>query len=107
MCKELKEINWEPLYAYTGVNAAWCFIKDKLTTVFNRHAPFIEKRVKDRFSPWLSSEIRQQMNNRDKALRKARKTNNKTDWHFYKTLRNRCTNSIREAKRNCNKNLLT
>ena len=46
------------------------------------------------------------MNNRDKALRKARKTNNKTDWHFYKTLRNRCTNSIREAKTNCNKNLL-
>ena len=51
MCKELKEINWEPLYAYTDVNAACCFIKDKLTTVFNRHAPFIEKRVKDRFSP--------------------------------------------------------
>ena len=45
MCKELKEINWEPLYAYTDVNAAWCFI----TTVFNRHAPFIEKQVKDRF----------------------------------------------------------
>ena len=106
MCKELKEINWEPLYAYTDVNAACCFIKDKLTTVFNRHAPFIEKRVKDRFSPWLSSEIRQQMNNRDKALRKARKTNKKTDLHFYKTLRNRCTNSIREAKTNCNKNLL-
>ena len=39
-------------------------------------------------------------------MRKARKTNNKTDWHFYKTLRNRCTNSIREAKTNCNKNLL-
>ena len=46
------------------------------------------------------------MNNRDKALRKARKTNKKTDLHFYKTLRNRCTNSIREAKTNCNKNLL-
>ena len=76
MCKELKEINWEPLYAYTDVNAACCFIKDKLTTVFNRHAPFIEKRVKDRFSSWLLSEIRQQMNNRDKALTKARKTNN-------------------------------
>ena len=57
-------------------------------------------------APGLSSEIRQQMNNRDKAMRKARKTNNKTDWHFYKTLRNRCTNSIREAKTNCNKNLL-
>ena len=59
MCKELKEINWEPLYAYTDVNAAWCFIKDKLTTVFNRHAPFIEKQVKDRFCPWLSTEIHQ------------------------------------------------
>ena len=51
MCKELKEINWKPLYAYTDVNDAWCFIKDKLTTVFNRHAPFIEEQVKDRFCP--------------------------------------------------------
>ena len=50
MCKELKEIKWEPLYAYTDVNAAWCFIKDKLTTV-NRRAPFIKNRVKDHFSP--------------------------------------------------------
>ena len=82
MCKELEEINWEPLYAYTDVNAAWCFI----TTVFNRHAPFIEKQVKDRFYPWLSSEICQQMNNRDKALRKVHKTSNKTDGNFYKTL---------------------
>ena len=106
MCKELKEIDWEPLQAYRNVDAAWCFIMDNLTTVFNRHAPFIEKRVKDRFSPWLSSEIGQQMNNRDKALRQARKRNNKTDWNFYKTLRNRCTNSIWEAKKKSNKNLL-
>ena len=67
MCKELKEINWEPLYAYTDVNPAWCFIKNKLTTVFNGYVPFIEKQVKDRFCPCLSSEICQQINNRDKA----------------------------------------
>ena len=106
MCKELKEIDWEALQAYRDVDAAWRFIMDNLTTVFNRHKPFIEKQVKDRFSPWLSSEIGQQMNNRDKALRKARKTNNKTDWNFYKILQNCCTNSIREAKTKCNKNLL-
>ena len=53
MCKELKEIKWKPLHAYTDINAAWCFIKDKLNTVFNRHKPFIEKQVKDCFSPWL------------------------------------------------------
>ena len=105
ICKELKEINWEPLYAYSDVNAAWCFMKDKLTTVFNRNAPFIEKRVKDRFNPWLSSKIRQQVNNRDQALRKACKTKKKTDWNFYKTLRNSCTNSVRAAKTKCNENL--
>ena len=101
----MKEINWEPLYAYSDVNAAWCFMKDKLTTVFNRNAPFIEKRVKDRFNPWLSSKIRQQVNNRDQALRKACKTKKKTDWNFYKTLRNSCTNSVRAAKTKCNENL--
>ena len=110
MLKRVK--NWKKLtgnrytHTLTLMLLAWCLIKDKLTTVFNRHAPFIEKQVKDRFCSWSSTEIRQQMNNRDKVLRKALKTSNKTDWTFYKTLRNRCTNSKQEAKTNCNKNVL-
>ena len=104
--------NWKKLtgnrYTHTRMLMllAWCLIKVELTTVFNGHAPFIEKQVKDRFCSWRSTEIRQQMNNWGKALRKVCKTYNKTDWNFYKTLRNRCTNSKREVKTNCNKNVL-
>ena len=41
---------------------------------------------------------------RDKVLRKARKTNNVDDWSAYKTLRDNCNNAQRKAKANYQKN---
>ena len=103
---DLKDVDWEPLYSISDVNNAWLFIKDSLLNAFDKHAPIIRKRVKGRFCPWLTAEIRQKMNNRDKLLRKARKTQNETDWNNYRKLRNNCTNDIRLAKSNFNQNLL-
>jgi hypothetical protein len=106
MASEVRNHNWNDLYKCTDVNHAWDTFKTTLTRIFSIHAPFIEKRVKDRYCPWLTTDIRGVMNDRDKAQRKARKSNKKSDWKSYKLLRNRCTSSIRKAKSECNKNLL-
>ena len=44
--------------------------------------------------------------NRDKALRKARRSKDENDWKVYKTLRNHCNNLLRYAKSKYNKDLL-
>ena len=62
--------------------------------------------MKGQFCLWLTTEIHQLMNNRDKALRHARKSKSTTDWKNYRKLRNKCTTMIRTAKSNYSKNLL-
>ena len=46
------------------------------------------------------------MNDRDKLLRKARKTKSHTDWTSYKRMRNFCTGEVRCAKASYHQNLL-
>ena len=104
--KDLCDADWEPLYAMVNVNVAWSFFKEKLQNIYNNHAPLIEKRIKGRPCPWLTSNIKVLINDRDKVLRKARKTNREIDWSHYKSLRNRWTKNIRVAKSNYLKSLL-
>ena len=64
----------------------------------DHHAPFISKRVKNKPSPWLSNDIKHQMNLRDQLMRKARKTGCETDRGKYKQKRNYVKNTINRAK---------
>ena len=45
-----------------------------LLGIFNKQVPIIEKKVKDKPSPWLTSELKKKINKRDKRLRKCRNT---------------------------------
>lgn len=77
-----------------------------LNETFTKHAPFINKRVKGRPCPWLDNNTKSELNNRDKALRKARRSKDDNDWQVYKTLRNHCNNLLRYAKSKYNRTLL-
>ena len=77
---------FEPLFHINNVNKAWLFLCNILTNCFDKHDPVITKRVKGTFAPWLNSEIKKLMNNRDKMLRKFRKTNDINHWDEYKRL---------------------
>ena len=88
------------------VSASLQFFCSKLKAVFDDHAPFVEKRIKGKKSPWLSCEVKKSMNDRDKLLRKARKSKNEADWVAYKRLRNYCTNLIKRSKASFRRNLL-
>ena len=91
ICRELSLKNWDALYRISDVRA---------------DAHFIQKRVKGRFSPWLSVDIKTKMNARDRTLHKARKTKRDEDWAMYKANRNECNIEIRRAKKHYHCNLL-
>ena len=103
---DVRNYDWQPLYDMNNVNLMWLYMKNALLDIFEKHAPIVEKRVKGRFCPWLSTEIHQLMNDRDKSLKKARKSNAAYDWKAYRKLRNKCTYEIRTSKSNYSKNLL-
>ena len=95
------------MYSAKDVNTAWSFLKQALSTITDKHAPKIQKRVKGRSCPWLSHDIKTTMNSRDKLLRKARKTNCENDWSSYKRLKNLCNNKTKQAKQKYYNDLLT
>ena len=64
---DVRNYDWQPLYDMNNVNLMWLYMKNALLDIFEKHAPIVEKRVKGRFYPWLSTEIHQLMNDRDKS----------------------------------------
>ena len=104
--EDVSKIDWEPVYGTNDVSASLQFFYSKLKAVCDDHAPFVEKRIKGKKSPWLSCEVKKSMNDRDKRLRKVRKSKNEADWVAYKRLRNYCTNLIKRSKTSFHRNLL-
>ena len=66
----------------------------------------VKKKVRGRDCPWLTSEIRSQMNERDYQLRKARRTGKESDWSAYHRLRNTVTLLIRHNKATYTRSIL-
>ena len=72
----------------------------------DNHAPLVKKRIKERLCPWLSKELKQEMNLRDQLLRRALRTSTELDWSIYKRSRNRVNNLVKSNKAKYNKELL-
>ena len=103
---ELQKTNWENLCRCNGVNIAVLYFDKVLTEMYEQSAPLIEKRIRGKPCQWIEANIKIQMNDRDKALRQARKSNLPADWQTYKNLRNKCNNKLKQAKLKYYKNLL-
>ena len=100
MQEDLSLLNVDELHNIRDVNRAWSYLKNFLLTVFNKHAPIITKRVKGRFCPWLTADVKRQINHKDQLLRKFRTSKNRNDWDNYKFARNNCNAAVRRAKKN-------
>eukprot|EP00795_Rhopilema_esculentum_P010458 gene10458-19168_t len=87
-------------------NETLTLFNETLTQCIDKHAPFVKKRIKGRLCPWLSKELKQEMNIRDQLLRKARRSNTELDWSTYKRSRNRVNNLVKSNKARYNKELL-
>ena len=87
------------------VDNAWSRFKAIFLQVADRHAPFIQKRVRGRDCPWITGQIKREIRHRDFLLKKARKSKLDEDW-LEKTVRNRVSNIVRRAKQTYNKKLI-
>ena len=79
-----------------------CILQQSIGT----HAPLITKKIEGRLCPWLSSEVKSEMNLRDQLLRKARRTTREIDWSSYKWQHNKVNSLVKKWKSNYYKDLL-
>ena len=92
--EDLKNTSWYQVYNITNPNTAWNKFKQILVSIIDKHASLVEKQVRGRNCPWLTREIKRNMNDQDYYLRKVRRTGRETDWLTYRRLRNQCTRLI-------------
>ena len=64
---------------------AWNNLQQILSETINRHAPLINKHVKDKPAPWLNADVKVAMNHRGKLHRKFLNLKSNTDRNIYKT----------------------
>ena len=63
---DIESYDCNPVYTETNVNTAPNYMERGLTSIIDRHAPKITKRVKCRKCPWLTYEIKTLMNTKQK-----------------------------------------
>ena len=106
MNKELETVDWSAFYSCRNVNEAWSQMKNICLTTFEHHALRISKKVKGNPAPWVTNNVKKLPNDKDKILRKSRRTKAKFDISKYKQKRNEVNIAIRKAKSSYHQNLL-
>ena len=94
---DLKSANFENVFASTFVNKAWHYLSKILQYYVKKRAPLVSKKVKGRLTPWITKDVKLEMNLRDILLRKARRTDHEKDWSTCKRQRNKVTNSVKRC----------
>ena len=98
---ELLNQHWDYVYSFgDDPNAMWEIWKELFLEVLDKHAPLQQKNVRSNKVPWITSEIKNLINKRDKLKRKAIISKSEIDWINYKTSRNQINIELRNAKQN-------
>ena len=103
---ELRSVDWQStLRSSSDVREIVHNFTSVLSTVIEKYAPlvekrelFSEKRVSDKYSPWLSSGLKHLFNTRDKIKIAAVKNKSEILMSAYRQLRNKATKLNKEAK---------
>ena len=93
---ELNNFSWEQ----TDPNILWEQFKNIFNSVSDVHAPIKTRKVRSTYAPWLTTDIRHEMNQRDYLKKKEVKSKSKSLFKAYKAQRNRINKLIKSAKSN-------
>ena len=97
--EELKNIQWEDLYAITNLEAANHWVEDKIGQILQKMCPLRVIQPNKRLKSWICKETILVFKERDLARNKARETDSTADWTAYRNLRNKATKLMRANKK--------
>ena len=81
---DLKSQPWaDKINSLENPNDIWNAWKNMFDSVADKRAPLRDRRVKDKHSPWLTSQIRKLIIERDLLKKKAIKTGEPDQWKEY------------------------
>ena len=98
--------NWECFETETNPETLWNKMAENITLCIEKICPLKKFRVRSSDKPWFTNELLEQIKDKDRALKKAKKTGKSEDWKLARRLRNDCLGEVRRAKSNFIKNEL-
>ena len=96
--QKLKNSNWDHLWTFTDPESAWDFFVDKLNSLLSHTCPVKEFKINKRKEPWLNRQLLEILIDKDRSLRRAKRTNNEDDWNIARYFRNQAKLLVRQAK---------
>ena len=96
---DMSSVEFDPVYDINDPDRACSAFLSLIMPIIDKHAPLRKTRVRQKESPWMTSDILKLIRNRDNLKQKAKHSKNKEIWDNYKKARNKVTAHIRLAKR--------
>ena len=96
--ERIRDANWEFLDNELDVNIQWKMFEQNISTILDKMCPQKMFKIKQVKQPWITPRLLELILDKDKALKKAKKSKNHELWNDAKRLRNSCTNMLRKAK---------
>ena len=96
----IQSISWWEVFSCEDVEKATEVFTNNVTKVLDAMAPVRSFQVRKRYAPWLSPQLKSEIENRDRAQQTAQETNSREDWLRFRKLRNSVNNKLRGEKRN-------
>ena len=103
---KLSNMDWNPIILGNDVNYSWDLLIKRIKTIIDQTCPLKRFKVKVTNKPWITHKLIEQIKDKDRALKKAKKTQKGDDWVHARRLRNDCLKAVRNAKSNFIKNEL-
>ena len=95
---QLRNLNWNFIHDDTDPVLLWENLISQIKKLIDQTCPLKRFKVRVTNKPWITNEIIEQIKDKDRALKKAKRTNNPDDWIRARRLRNDCLRTVRNAK---------
>ena len=104
---KLQQHNWINLLNETCPNKIWEELIETIKMYIDQQCPLKEFRIRKVKEPWITPELLEFIKDKDKALKKAKKTKLPEEWIVARRLRNECLTRVRNCKAEFIQNELT
>ena len=87
--KNLSNLNWDPFFGIENPDKLWDFMENRLLEQANLMCPSKKYKVKAAREPWITNEAIEAIKDKDRLMRRAKRTRNEVDWANARQSRNR------------------
>ena len=97
--KSLCEFNWDDFFKIENPNEGWDLLYERIIGVLDNMCPEKNFKVNSYREEWMNKDIMEKIIDKDKALKKAKRTNILEDWDLAKRLRNDTGKLVEKARK--------